>query len=61
MTQALECILITATDVTDAENPAEAGWLKEIRLEKDAEENIVLVFGIDRNDGSSDRKAASRL
>ena len=58
MTQALECILITATDVTDAENPAEAGWLKEIRLEKDAEENIVLVFGIDRNDGSSDRKAA---
>ena len=61
MTQALECILITATDVTDAENPAEAGWLKEIRLEKDAEENIVLVFGIDRNDGSSDRKAAIRL
>ena len=45
MTQALECILITATDVTDAENPAEAGWLKEIRLEKDAEENIGLVFG----------------
>ncbi|MFQ7502462.1 MAG: hypothetical protein ACLRMJ_03690 [Alistipes finegoldii] len=34
MTQALECILITATDVTDAENPAEAGWLKEIRLER---------------------------
>ena len=32
MTQALECILITATDVTDAENPAEAGWLKDIRL-----------------------------
>lgn len=61
MTQALECILITATDVTDAENPAEAGWLKEIRLEKHAEENIVLVFGIDRNDGSSDRKAAIRL
>lgn len=61
MTQALECILITATDVTDAENPAEAGWLKEIRLEKDAEENIVLVFGIDRNDSSSDRKAAIRL
>lgn len=61
MTQALEIITIAVKDITDGEHPAEAEWLTDVRLEKDAEENVQLLFGIARNDSGSDRKASILL